>query len=78
MAERSESETRDVNTVDVPFVEMPGKCSSARAVVGIFADPTGAQCFTVTDFEQLSFERVRHGRALREVGVTLPAAENCA
>ena len=49
-----------VDAIDRALVETPGDDRVAGAVVGILADPARAEHTAIADFEQASFEVIRH------------------
>src|SRR5262249_9483877 len=58
--DESQSETRDIDTVDLPLFEMMSQRRIASSPVWIDADPARTEDFTVANFEQTSFKFVGH------------------
>ena len=57
-------EARDVDALDLALDDAIGQRAPAGAVVGILADPAGAEDVAIADLQQVAFEPISHGPIL--------------
>ena len=60
MGDQRDGLSRHIDAVDRSLVEVPRDDGVAGAVVGILADPAGAEYAAVADFEETPFEVISH------------------
>jgi hypothetical protein len=64
MNSKSQGSSRDVYAVYVAGANVVAHDGVAGAVIWIFTNPARAEDVTVADFEQITFQFVRHGDLL--------------